>query len=120
MLGHRNVRIVTHGVFGPAKTISVNRIRRINYGSMPATRRGMSRARLSGWTTKDKLVTLAFAIALFASMTLAHAQDYSTEISGLRPGQCIRSGYASVTCGPDVPAQVGRAAEPRSKRRHAW
>jgi hypothetical protein len=79
---------------------------------------GMLRALL--WlTTKDKLVTLAFAVALFGAMRPAYAQLNSTELSGLRPGECIRSGYASVTCAPDVPAHVSDIAERRWKRHRA-
>jgi hypothetical protein len=60
--------------------------------------------------------TPALALVLVgAMMAAARADDLAAQF-GLRPGECIRSGYASVTCAPDAPRYFNRVDRDQTRR----
>jgi len=56
------------------------------------------------------------ALIMFLAITSTVRADQWTEQFGLRPGECIRSGYATTTCAPDAPPYFNRVERDQRKR----
>jgi hypothetical protein len=55
------------------------------------------------------------ALIVFGAMTaIGRADDVDAQM-GLRPGECIRSGYMSTTCAPDTPRYFNRVERGQTK-----
>jgi hypothetical protein len=59
--------------------------------------------------------TLAVALVLFGAMTAAARAD-DLAASGVRPGECFRSGWNSVSCAPAVPRYFNQADRDQARR----
>jgi hypothetical protein len=60
--------------------------------------------------------TLALALVLFGGMTGAARADDVAAQSGVRPGECFRSGWNSVACAPDAPRYFNQVDRDQAKR----